>query len=348
MNIQRKDLQTAVERKIITTEQMNRIVEIAAVGSKDSLRFDFIHLLYYFGALIVIGAMGMFMTIGWESFGGGGIFATACAYAAAFTAAGYVFRFKKGMKVPGGLFVTMAVCMTPLAVYGLERALGLWPADDPGKYQGFHVWINGSWLVMEIATVIAGLIALYFFRFTFLTMPIAFSLWYMSMDLVPLIMHREEFSWDERKIVSVVVGLVMIIVSYIVDRRTKQDFSFWGYLFGMIAFWGGLSLMDSGSELNKFLYCMLNVLLMLVSIWLSRKVFMIFGALGVFGYLGYLSYHVFEDSLLFPFALSFLGIVLIVCAVLYQKNEKRIEAFFERAIPGPIKKLRPAERTQGA
>ena len=344
MNIQLKDLQTAVERKIITEEQLDRIVELAVGICRDSPRFDFIHLLYYLGALIVIGAMGMFMTIGWESLGGGGIFAISLAYAAAFTAAGYVFWYKKGMKIPGGLLVTMAVCMTPLAVYGLERALGIWPMDDPGKYQGFHVWINGSWLVMEAATVVAGLIALYFFRFTFLTMPIAFSLWYMSMDLVPIIMHREEFSWDERKLVSVFVGLIMIAASYIADRRTKDDFSFWGYLFGMIAFWGGLSLMDSGSELNKFLYCMLNVLLMLVSIWLSRKVFMIFGALGVFGYLGYLSYHVFEDSLLFPFALSLLGIMLIACAVLYQKNVRRIEAFLERAIPGPVKKFRPTER----
>lgn len=344
MNLHSRDLEAAVQRGIITKEQMEALAALATSGDSASPKFDFIHLLYYLGALIVIGAMGMFMTLGWESFGGGGIFAVSLLYAAAFAAAGYVFWFRKNMKIAGGLLVTMAVCMTPLAVYGLERALGVWPMDDPGKYQGFHVWINGSWLVMELATAAAAVAALVFVRFPFLTMPIAFAAWYMSMDLVPLILRREEFSWDERKLVSVFVGLAMIVISYIADRRTKQDFSFWGYLFGMMAFWGGLSLMDSGSELNKFLYCMLNVLLMLVSVWLSRKVFLVFGALGVFGYLGYLSYHVFEGSMLFPFALSFLGILLIACAVLYQKNEKRIEAFFERAVPGPVKRFRPVSR----
>ena len=344
MNIQLRDLEDAVRKKKLTKQQMEQIVLIAKERGASDPSFGFINLLYYLGALIVIGAMGMFMTIGWESFGGGGVCAISIAYAAAFATAGHVFWSKKSMKAAGGLLVTMAVCMTPLAVYGLERALGVWPMDDPGKYQGFHVWINGSWLVMEIATVIAAVIALAFVRFPFLTMPIAFSLWYMSMDLVPFVMRREDFSWDERKLVSVFVGLAMIAASYIADRRTKEDFSFWGYLFGAIAFWGGLSLMDSSSELNKFLYCMLNVLLMLVSVWLSRRVFMVFGALGVFGYLGYLSYDVFQDSMMFPFALSLLGILLIVSAVIYQKNQKRIESFFERAIPRPLKKFRPISR----
>jgi hypothetical protein len=40
---------------------------------------------------------------------------------------------------------------------------------------------------MEVGTVAAGLVALRYFRFPFLTAPIAFALWFMSMDLTPLI-----------------------------------------------------------------------------------------------------------------------------------------------------------------
>jgi hypothetical protein len=344
MIIRQTDLQTAVEKKIITQPQMDTIIAIAQSSGKVTPSLTFIHFMYYLGALIVIGAMGMFMTLGWESFGGTGIALISLCYASAFGFAGRVLWFKKGLKTAGGLLFTMAVCMTPLLVYGLERAFGVWPMDDPGKYAGFHVWINGSWIAMEFAAIAVGLVVLAFVRFPFLTMPIAFALWYLSMDLAPMLLRRTEFSWDERKIVSVGVGLVMIIISYVIDRRTKEDFSFWGYLFGLTAFWGGLSFMDSGSELNRFLYCMMNVFLMILSVWLYRKVFMVFGGMGVFGYLGYLSYHVFLNSLIFPFVLSFLGLLLIVCAVVYQKNEKRIESFFERIMPERLKRFRPVKR----
>jgi hypothetical protein len=83
---------------------------------------------------------------------------------------------------------------------------------------------------------------------------------------------------------------------------------------------------------------------MMLSIWLGRRVFMVFGGLGVFGYLGYLSYHVFEDSLLFPFALSFLGILLIVCAILYQKYEKRIIKLVNAVMPNALQRFRPPVR----
>ena len=81
----------------------------------------------------------------------------------------------------------MAVCMTPLAIYGLERSLGVWPQGDPGHYSGFHFWVKGSWFFMEVGTILAGLIAVKFIPFAFLSAPIAFTLWYMSMDLTPLL-----------------------------------------------------------------------------------------------------------------------------------------------------------------
>jgi hypothetical protein len=238
----------------------------------------------------------------------------------------------------------MAVCMTPLAIYGFERLTGIWPQGDPGTYRDYHIWVKGSWLFMEIGTIIAGLVALRFIRFRFLTAPIAFSLWYMSMDLTPLLFGKSEFGWDERFWVSVWFGLAVLLVSFLVDRRTRDDYAFWGYLFGMLAFWCGLSLMESGSELRGVLYCVINLGLMVVSVLLQRRIFIIFGALGVAGYLGYLSYHVFKDSLLFPVALSFIGVLVIYLGITYQRNRAAIERFILANIPTGIKRLLPSER----
>jgi hypothetical protein len=129
-----------------------------------------------------------------------------------------------------------------------------------------------------------------------------------------------------------------------VDRRTREDYAFWGYLFGLMAFWGGLSLMQSSSEFNKFLYCLINLGLMLLAIFLDRRAFLVFGALGVFGYLGHLSYEVFKDSMMFPFALSVLGLLIIFLGIKYQRNREAIEAAILSLVPDGLKNLRPTAR----
>ncbi|GBC62423.1 DUF2157 domain-containing protein [Desulfonema ishimotonii] len=343
MKLSKEDFQWAVDENIITAEQRDRLWEGLLKRKGDRPKFDMPHVLYYFGAMIVISAMTWFMTTAWEEFGGGGIFIISVIYALCFVLAGHTLWFRNRLKVPGGLLFTLAVCMTPLAIYGLERFTGIWPAGDPGTYHDYHFWIRGSWIFMEIGTVMAGLVALRFVRFPFLTAPIAFSLWYMSMDLTE-IFFGTGFGWDERLWVSLWFGMAMLIFSYLIDHRTLDDYAFWGYLFGMLAFWGGLSLMKSDSELSKFFYCVINLLLMALSVFLQRRVFIIFGALGVFGYLGHLAYRVFEDSLLFPFALTLVGILIIFLGIRYQKKQERIEQMILSSVPERLGYLLPTNR----
>ena len=60
---------------------------------------------------------------------------------------------------------------------------------------------------MEIAAIVAAVIALRFYPFPFIVMIIAFALWFMSMDLTPWIFGRSEFTWEERRAVSMWFGL---------------------------------------------------------------------------------------------------------------------------------------------
>jgi len=346
MEISRKDLDWAVTQGLVSAEQAEALWTALDKRTGARPRFDLATVSYYFGALIVISAMGWFMTEAWERFGGGGIFLIATIYGVCFVLAGKDLWAKPGLRIPSGLLYTMAVCMTPLAIYGLERLTDIWPQGDPGVYHGYHVWVKGSWLLMEVATIIAGLAALRFVHFPFLTAPIAFSLWYMSMDLTPLLFGKMEFTWDERLWVSLCFGLLVLVGAYLVDRKTKEDYAFWGYLFGILAFWGGLSLMKSDSELNRFLYCLINLGLMVLSVLLQRRVFIVFGALGVFGYLGYLAHRVFRDSLFFPFALSLLGILVIYLGIKYQRHREEIERFLLTRVPFGLRRLLPTERVK--
>jgi hypothetical protein len=284
------------------------------------------------------------MTLGWEAFGGSGIFLIATLYAFLFTMAGLHLLAQPQTRTPGGLLVTMAVCMTPLAVYGLERTTGLWPGADPGNYRGFFPWIRGGWFAMEMATVLAGLIALRKARFPFLVAPIALVLWFMSMDAVPALFHAQPWDVDIARRVSIAFGLAMMFVAFQVDHRTEEDYAFWLYIFGMITFWGAITSMQSHGELSKLLYCAMNVGFVVLSVLLRRRVFLVFGAIGVNAYLGHLAWRVFAHSLIFPFVLTLLGLGIIAAAVYYQRHRAAIELRIEGWVPLWVRDLLPPAR----
>ena len=116
---------------VVSEERAEALWGALLEGERVRPRFDLPNVAYYFGALVVISAMGWFMSDAWERFGGWGIFSIALAYAGVFVVAGWALR-GRGLRVPGGLLAT-------LAVYGFERATGMWIGADPGRYEGFSI-----------------------------------------------------------------------------------------------------------------------------------------------------------------------------------------------------------------
>lgn len=325
--VTRADLKGAVERGVISEDQAAKLWD---AWSKRGVATKLHHFIYYLGALLIVFAMSWFLTVGWEWGGGAGIFLIGLAYGILFFVSGYFLWKKESLKIPGGLLVTLGVCMTPLVIFGLEKYMGV-----SGN--------RGSTFLMEIGTVIVGLVALWFVRFPFLTAPIALALWYMSIDLTPLLFGEgnvvTQGAW-----VSLLFGIVLLACSYLIDRRTKEDFAFWGYLFGTAAFWGGLSLLTYSSEFNWVLYLFINILLMIASILLDRVVLMVFGAFGVFCYLEHLASKVFAHSLAYPFVLTLLGLAIIGLGIFYQKKSLLIHTTLHRLVPKSLQKFLPKNR----
>lgn len=349
MKISREDLRWAVEQGHLQPGQDDALWGALEDRLAHRPRFDAAHVAYYAGTLLVLGAMGWFMTLAWESLPGFALTLIAVVYASGFVVAGRWLWDTLGLRVPGGLLITLAVGMTPLATYGILKQLELWPEGSPGNYRGFHFKIHGSWIALELATMLAGAIALKFRRFPFLTAPIAVAAWYLSMDLAMAMLGTGHEYWQGREWVSVFFGMATLVFAYYLDLRSRhEDFAFWIYLFGLLAFWGGLSIMNSGSELGKFGYAVINVGLLVAAVALRRRMFAVFGAMGVTGYIGHLSYRIFKDSMMFPVALSALGLCLVAAGVIYQRNRREIEQTARRLVPDALVALLPARaRDQG-
>jgi len=279
---------------------------------------------YYFGAMLMISACAWFLGDKWDALGSKGILVTSLIYAAITAGAGR-WLLAKGYSLGGGLLITVAVCLTPLVTYTIEDMLGVWPGDRPGAYENYYPWIHGSWIVMELATIAVAAIVLRFVRLGFLTAPIAFSFWFFSMDAAAWYLGQQNLDWTVRQWVSVGVGLLTMVIGFGLDKtlnelNQERSEDFWCYLFGLMAFWGGLTSMDSSSELKRWIYCLINLGLIALAIKLRRATFLVFGAIGVYAYLGHLAYAVFKDSFMFPFALALLGLSLIVATVWAQRR----------------------------
>ena len=74
-------------------------------------RFSFVHVLYYLGGMIAIGAMSLFMTISWASYGPWSGVVFSVAYGVLFIALTHVFYERKRLAVPAGIMATLAVVM---------------------------------------------------------------------------------------------------------------------------------------------------------------------------------------------------------------------------------------------
>lgn len=350
-----QDLRKAVAAGILDERQAQAIVAFLASQASDSAepgappapRFDLTHVLWYGGALIVMAAMGLFTTTAFSLMGGWALFATGAGYAVALTLLGRYLWHQRNLRVPGGLLIAAAVSMVPLMIYGVQDALDLWrfALGRPGEYHDFFPYVNGSWLYMEIGTVIAAAVALRFYKVPFVLLVAGIALWFMSMDLAMWFTATPD-SYDDfetRRIVSIFFGLAVMATAWAIDlaRPKGPDLAFWLHIFGAAAFWGGLTFSSDSTELQRFLYLLVNLSLIGFAVYMNRRIYAVFGALGVAAYLGYLAYDVFNDMILFSFALSLIGLAVIGAGLWLNRNHARLSSAIDRAMPEPLRRLRP-------
>lgn len=351
VSLSQERLQSAAASGIIDEAQANALWHFLAApdSAHEAASFKMAHLLYYFGGLIAIGAISVFITSTWSSFGAWpmlllGVGVGLLAYA-------LTRRFVEVDRQPvaAGTMAALLIAAIPLVTFAVQHLGGHWEGDR--DYRDYHQWIDWRWLMLEFATLAGGAIVLWRFRLPFATMPIAVTLWYMSMDVAAFLAEDTDgwFSdsgWKLRATVSMAFGVAMVLGALGIEMRhhgvgdgsDRRDFAFWFYLVGVLTFWGGLSSQSSDSELGKLVYAAINVGLILVGFMLARRVFVVFGAFGVMGYLGYLSYRVFDDALLFTVALGALGIAIVFAGIWWSKRELALQNKLSAFLPPALRR----------
>jgi hypothetical protein len=352
------DLQKAVAAGLLSAEQCSRIVaflktagEPATDAGAPPAQFNLTHVLWYGGALIIMTAMGIFSTTAFSLMGGWGLFATGAAYAVGLWLIGRHLWQARGLRVPGGLLIAASVSMVPMMIYGVQDALDLWryAQGEPGSYHDFFPYVHGSWLYMEIGTLLAAVVALRFYKVPFLLLVAGVALWFMSMDLAMWFTAKPDDFGDleTRRLVSLIFGLVVIAAAWAIDlaRPRGPDLAFWLHIFGALTFWGALTASPDSTALLRFVYFLINLALIGLALFLDRRVYAVFGAIGVAFYLGYLAYDVFPDMIMFSFALSAIGLGVIGLGLWLNRHYAALSAAIDANTPAPLRGLRPKRET---
>jgi hypothetical protein len=292
---------------------------------------------YYAGALIVIVAMGWFALRVSEGYGPLVLGGIAAGYGAVFGSAGLYVRLWKNMPVAGGLLVAVAVAMVPVAAYGIEKGAGLWPALlGPGSLADR---IQESWALEDALTLAAGAVAASRVRFSFLAVPPLVAGWHLAAGSGPELLNPE-ITASAQQWISVVYGTCAVGLARQVGRPGGQDYAFWGHLIGLLALWGGLTLMEK-SEAGYAGYLLLSVGLALGTAVFRRQAFLVFGALGILTYLVHLAEEVFQGSVYFPIALSGIGVAVIYLGAKYRANRERLLRAIRSRMPRALQRLAP-------
>ncbi len=350
MPLSRAEERELAEKRVLSPEQLAEArVVLEQMGSTTVLTMQ--NVLIFFGGLIGIGAISIWYTLtknltGWE------IMFLACGLGVAAIVLTH-YLLARAQDSAASVTATFAVFTATLATFGYQMATGSLP--ELATMTGYHQTIKPQWLSMEVATIVTGVILLWVYRLPFITMPIALSLWYMSMDLAPMLaeywvtpqeievegrrhLYYEDL-WRFKLWVSVVFGFLTMVVAFVIDITTKgqRDFAFWPYLAGLAAFWFGLTLMGEGTELTKAIYAAINVVLVFMGPFLMRRAFIVAGGVGVSMYLGEQALKRFVQSADFFVTLLAIAGVLIVLGITWGRYATRIEKRLSWIVPQKLR-----------
>src|SRR5205085_6962884 len=109
--------------KLITEEQANKLIEFWQHDHADVPTFRLTHLLYYFGGLLAISAISLFVTKAWGLLIGLPLFLlTTLFFIFGILMMRYFLNLQ--LRIPAGIMATFSLVVVPLAVYNLQVWLG--------------------------------------------------------------------------------------------------------------------------------------------------------------------------------------------------------------------------------
>jgi hypothetical protein len=265
------------------------------------------NVLWFAGAYAV--AAGSYVLLGAlpESHSSVWIFVAGLAFLLVYSAASHRL-LRQGWWVPGGLAAALAVAMVPAVAIGFLRLIDVWSNDVP--ITGF----NGYALAVAIVTAVAGLIAYWLTRFTFLYFAVVTAILVAAQFLAEA---GASPSSEDRATAALVTGGLMVIVGVFLDAFGRRRDAFWFHALGWFSVAAGLVflIVEPGGDPERGWIPMLIVgtLMVIAAGPIRRATWAVYGVLGYYApLLHYMVTGLNENGWVFAVALLAVGLSIFV------------------------------------
>jgi hypothetical protein len=333
-------IDVATERGIVSAAQRDALGALhAEVQSAPTVRVEAprglnsVTVSYVIGAMLVVFASAWFLADRWQSLGPWGVLGVVVVYAGLLVGCS-VWLDRRGYRQASAIALMLAVTLTPVATWSLQVITGLWPASTLSNWlDDSNQWMSVCWVVVDLTTLLAALLAFRWRPSVALTIPMTVMLWGLALHLSRAVAGEYLVGSLDRWLL-LADGLLVCAVAGEVDRwqvRERSlgrgrdgDFAFFFWLGGLFAFAiGYMSIWENAGAWRHFMVVVALILITL-SLFLRRRTHLAFGLLALFGYLAFLALDVFREYLSLPAILGTLGVLLILATVWVQRRFPRL------------------------
>jgi hypothetical protein len=260
-----------------------------------------------FGSYALLGALP-------ESHSSVWIFVAAIALLLAYSAASHRL-LRQGWWVPGGLAAALAVAIVPAVVVGFLRLIDVWSTDFP------ITDFNGCALAVAVVTAVAGLIAYWLTRFSFLFLTVVAAILVAAQFLA---VAGGSPSGDDRATAALVTGGLIVIAGVFLDAFGRRRDAFWFHALGWFSVAAGLVflIVEPGGDPERGWIPMLIVgtLLVIASGPVRRATWAVYGVLGYYApLLHYMLTGLNHNGWVFAVALLAVGLSIFVFGMLIHR-----------------------------
>jgi hypothetical protein len=239
--------------------------------------------------------------------------------------------------VPGGLAAALAVSMVPAVSVGFLELIDVWPDDLGDPLTNFSGWT----FAVALVTAVAGLVAFWLTRFSFLFAVVVGSILVGSQFLPAA--YESGLTGHDRATTALVTGALLVIVGVFLDVFDHRRDAFWFHALGWLTVAAGLIFytVEPGGDPERGWIPMLiiGLLMVIASGPIRRATWAVYGVLGYYApIVHYLVKGLNEDR--WPFALLLLAVglsIFVMGMLLHRYGSAWSERFVRRppSLPSP-------------